>query len=53
VLNAGAAPTLAPVHEQSWDQFSQPWETDVKSTFHFGREALLTPLSDVGTHIAS
>jgi NAD(P)-dependent dehydrogenase (short-subunit alcohol dehydrogenase family) len=45
VLNAGAAPTLAAVHEQSWDQFSQPWETDVKSTFHFGREALLTPLS--------
>ena len=45
VLNAGATPTMAPVHKQSWEQFSHVWETDVKATFYFGREALLTPLS--------
>jgi NAD(P)-dependent dehydrogenase (short-subunit alcohol dehydrogenase family) len=45
VLNAGATPTMAPVHEQSWEQFSQVWETDVKATFHFGQEALLAPIA--------
>ena len=45
ILNAGAAPTLAPVQQQSWEQFSRVWETDVKATFHFGREALLRPLA--------
>jgi NAD(P)-dependent dehydrogenase (short-subunit alcohol dehydrogenase family) len=45
VLNAGATPTMAPVHKQSWEQFSRIWETDVKATFSFGREALLLPLA--------
>jgi hypothetical protein len=45
VLNAGATPTMAPVHQQSWEQFSRIWETDVKATFSFGREALLLPLA--------
>jgi len=45
VLNAGATPTLAPVHQQSWEQFARVWETDVKATFSFGREALLLPLA--------
>lgn len=44
VLNAGATPTLAPIHEQSWEEFNGVWETDVKGTFYFGREALLLPL---------
>ena len=44
VLNAGATPTMAPVHKQSWEQFSRVWDVDVKATFHFGKEALLTPL---------
>jgi NAD(P)-dependent dehydrogenase (short-subunit alcohol dehydrogenase family) len=44
VLNAGAIPTIAPLHEQTWEQFNGVWETDVKSTFHFGKEALLMPL---------
>jgi hypothetical protein len=46
VLNAGATPTLAPVHQQSWEQFARVWETDVKATFSFGREALLLPLDE-------
>src|SRR4051794_27941245 len=29
VLSAGATPTMAPIHQQSWEQFSRPWETDV------------------------
>ena len=51
VLNAGAAPHMAPVHEQSWEQFSRVWETDVKATFHFGREALLRPMAPGGVVI--
>jgi NAD(P)-dependent dehydrogenase (short-subunit alcohol dehydrogenase family) len=45
VLNAGATPTMAPVHQQSWEQFSRVWDTDVKATFAFGREAVLLPLA--------
>ncbi len=45
VLNAGARPANIPVHEQSWEQFGRVWETDVKSTFFFGKEALTMPLS--------
>jgi NAD(P)-dependent dehydrogenase (short-subunit alcohol dehydrogenase family) len=44
VLNAGAMPIMAPLYELSWDQFNNTWDTDVKATFEFGREALLTPL---------
>ena len=45
ILNAGAAPHMAPIQEQSWEQFAQPWNTDVKATFHFGKEALSMPLA--------
>src|SRR5688500_8559539 len=45
VLNAGATPDWLPVHQQSWEQFGRVWETDVKATFHFGKEALLMPLT--------
>lgn len=45
VLNAGATPTLGPVHQQSWDQFARTWDTDVYMTFAFGKEALLLPLA--------
>jgi NAD(P)-dependent dehydrogenase (short-subunit alcohol dehydrogenase family) len=45
VLNAGARPMLAPIHQQSWEQFSRTWDTDVHMTFAFGKEALLLPLA--------
>jgi NAD(P)-dependent dehydrogenase (short-subunit alcohol dehydrogenase family) len=45
VLNAGATPTMAPVHQQSWEQFSRTWATDVHMTFAFGKQALLQPLA--------
>ena len=44
VLNAGATPIPLPVHELTWEQFSLVWETDVKATFRFGKEALTTPM---------
>jgi hypothetical protein len=36
---------MAPVHQQSWEQFSRTWNTDVHMTFSFGKEALLPPLA--------
>src|ERR1041385_2518708 len=30
VLCAGAHPKLAPVHEHTWESFSEPWNVDVK-----------------------
>jgi NAD(P)-dependent dehydrogenase (short-subunit alcohol dehydrogenase family) len=49
VLNAGAIPTMMPTHEMSWEQFNHVWETDVKSTFQFGKEALTMPLKPGST----
>jgi NAD(P)-dependent dehydrogenase (short-subunit alcohol dehydrogenase family) len=49
VLNAGARPAAQPVQEQTWELFSRPWETDVKATFYFGKEALLMPMAPGGT----
>lgn len=49
VLNAGAIPTMGPIQELSWEQFGAVWENDVKSTFNFGKEALLAPLAPGST----
>jgi NAD(P)-dependent dehydrogenase (short-subunit alcohol dehydrogenase family) len=49
ILNAGATPVNVPVHEQSWEQFSNAWNTDVKSTFFFGKEALTIPMKPGST----
>src|SRR5260370_6358982 len=43
-LVAGAAPSLRPLHQQTWESFSLNWNTDVQMTFHWLREALLLPL---------
>jgi NAD(P)-dependent dehydrogenase (short-subunit alcohol dehydrogenase family) len=51
VLNAGATPTIMPAHQQTWEQFSRVWDTDVKATFHFGKQAILTPLPPGSTVI--
>jgi NAD(P)-dependent dehydrogenase (short-subunit alcohol dehydrogenase family) len=45
VLNAGAAPLSRPLHQQTWESFSRNWEVDVKTAFHWMREALLLPLA--------
>src|SRR5919198_3953582 len=44
VLNAGATPTMAPLHEQTWESFSRNWETDVKATFLWIQAVLRLPL---------
>src|SRR5229473_2831817 len=43
-LVAGAAPSLRPLHQQTWESFSTNWNTDVQMTFYWLREALLLPL---------
>jgi NAD(P)-dependent dehydrogenase (short-subunit alcohol dehydrogenase family) len=44
VVAAGAFPPASPLHEQSWQQFSVNWETDVRIAFHFSKAALSLPL---------
>jgi NAD(P)-dependent dehydrogenase (short-subunit alcohol dehydrogenase family) len=44
VLCGGAIPPAAPLHEQSWQEFTVNWENDVKIAFHFFKAALSRPL---------
>jgi NAD(P)-dependent dehydrogenase (short-subunit alcohol dehydrogenase family) len=44
VLNAGADPGLGPIDQMSWEDFERPWQTDVKSTFHWIQEVIALPL---------
>jgi NAD(P)-dependent dehydrogenase (short-subunit alcohol dehydrogenase family) len=52
VLNAGASPLPRPLHQHTWQSFSQAWEVDVKHAFHWTREALLAPLAPGSTVVA-
>ena len=44
-LNAGAIPAMAPLHEQTWEGFSNTWNTDVRGGFHWLQAALRLPLA--------
>lgn len=44
VVCAGAIPHMAPLVEQTWEQFSLNWNTDVKLSLLFSQAALTTPL---------
>jgi NAD(P)-dependent dehydrogenase (short-subunit alcohol dehydrogenase family) len=44
VLNAGAVPHMAPLHEQSWEQFSAVWNTDVRAGLQWIQAAIALPL---------
>ncbi|MFE5034403.1 SDR family oxidoreductase [Streptomyces sp. NPDC056683] len=44
VLNAGATPHMAPVHEQTWETFSRNWEVDTRHVFAWTGAALRAPL---------
>jgi NAD(P)-dependent dehydrogenase (short-subunit alcohol dehydrogenase family) len=44
ILNAGATPFMAPLHEQSWESFSRVWNTDVKAGLLGVQAALAAPL---------
>jgi NAD(P)-dependent dehydrogenase (short-subunit alcohol dehydrogenase family) len=52
VLNAGVSPLSRPLHEQTWETFSRPWDVDVRHAFHWTREALLRPLPPGSTVVA-
>jgi NAD(P)-dependent dehydrogenase (short-subunit alcohol dehydrogenase family) len=45
ILSNGVAPVMAPIHEQTWEDFSAVWSSDVKATFHWVQEALRQPLA--------
>jgi NAD(P)-dependent dehydrogenase (short-subunit alcohol dehydrogenase family) len=45
VLNAGARPHMAPVHEQTWETFSRNWHSDTRHVFAWTRAALREPLA--------
>src|SRR4051812_28952757 len=53
ILNAGATPTMAPLHEQTWESFRTSWDTDVKATFHWVQAALRLPLERGGRVLLS
>jgi len=44
ILVAGATPLVRPLQHQTWETLSVNWNTDVRITFHWLREALLRPL---------
>jgi len=44
VLSAGTRARLALIHEQTWESFSAPWNTDLKIAFQVGQTALRRPL---------
>jgi NAD(P)-dependent dehydrogenase (short-subunit alcohol dehydrogenase family) len=52
VLCAGASPTMSPLHEQTWESFSETWEVDVAQAFHWSRHALRRPLAPGSSVIA-
>lgn len=44
ILNAGAAPVVGPLPEQTWETFSTNWHMDVRQAFNFAKASLLAPL---------
>jgi NAD(P)-dependent dehydrogenase (short-subunit alcohol dehydrogenase family) len=44
VVSAGVRARLAPVHEQTWESFSEPWNVDLRIAFQIGQIALRRPL---------
>jgi NAD(P)-dependent dehydrogenase (short-subunit alcohol dehydrogenase family) len=50
VLNAGAPLRLAPIDQQTWEDFSSTWNGDVKAGLHWIQEAIRLPL-DPGSRI--
>lgn len=51
VVCAGAPTDAAPLGEQSWEQFSRHWNSDVKMALLFSQAALTTPLPSGTTTI--
>jgi NAD(P)-dependent dehydrogenase (short-subunit alcohol dehydrogenase family) len=45
ILNAGSKPRMGRLDEISWEDFSAPWNTDVKAGLHWLQAALTMPLA--------
>ena len=45
ILNAGATPRMGPIDELSWEDFTKPWETDVRGGLYWLQAALNLPLA--------
>lgn len=45
VLCAGATPPMLPLQQQTWETFSENWNSDVAQAFHWVRQTLLRPLA--------
>lgn len=52
VLNAGATPHTAPLARQTWETFSENWNTDTRHVFGWTKAALNAPLESGSTVIA-
>jgi NAD(P)-dependent dehydrogenase (short-subunit alcohol dehydrogenase family) len=44
VVVGGVRPKMAPIDEQSWEEFSETWNSDTKTAFHFCKGAVTLPL---------
>ncbi len=44
VVVGGVRPKMAPIDEQSWEEFSETWNSDMKTAFHFCKGAVALPL---------
>ncbi|WP_068410810.1 SDR family oxidoreductase [Labrenzia sp. OB1] len=44
ILTAGYEPKMIPFHEQSWEEFSGPWNTDTQIAHAFSSAALNQPM---------
>lgn len=51
IVCGGAMPPGRPIHELTWEEFSVNWNTDVRMSFEFCREALRAPLAHGSTVI--
>jgi NAD(P)-dependent dehydrogenase (short-subunit alcohol dehydrogenase family) len=52
VLNAGASPAMAPIHEHTWESFARPWEVDTRHVFTWVKAALTGPMAPGGLVVA-
>jgi NAD(P)-dependent dehydrogenase (short-subunit alcohol dehydrogenase family) len=52
VLCAGAAPTMSPLQDHSWESFSRNWNVDVAQAFNWIGHALRRPLARGSSVIA-
>jgi NAD(P)-dependent dehydrogenase (short-subunit alcohol dehydrogenase family) len=51
VMAAGVMPHMARIDEFDWASFSEPWNGDLKATFHLVRQALTLPLRPGSTFV--